>query len=276
MTARKAFVVGWPIKHSRSPLIHRFWLQRYGIDGDYVREAVPPEAIGTFLQNFPEKGFSGGNVTLPHKAAAFRACSATTPVARRLEAVNTLWRDDGTLCGDNTDVYGFVANLDERAPEWRSGSTALVIGAGGASRAVLQALLDARFRSVVVLNRTVGRAEGLAEHFGGSVSADGLDRLADVLADADLVVNATSASLHDGPAFDIPWRVARRSAVVTDLVYVPLITQFLGGARAEGLKTVDGLGMLLHQAVPGFERWFGVRPAVDAELRDHVAADIEE
>jgi shikimate dehydrogenase len=275
MTAPKAFVVGWPIKHSRSPLIHRFWLKRYGIEGDYVREAVPPDTFEAFLENFPEEGFVGGNVTLPHKEAAFRVCVTATPVARRLEAVNTLWREGERLCGDNTDAYGFAANLDERAPEWRHGSTALVIGAGGASRAVLQALIDAKFKSVVVLNRTLSRAEGLAKHFAGPVSAGGLDRLSEVLATADLIANATSAALHDGTGLDIPWSAAKRSAIATDLVYVPLVTPFLSGAREARLKIVDGLGMLLHQAVPGFERWFGVRPAVDAALRDHVAADIK-
>jgi shikimate dehydrogenase len=275
MTAPKAFVVGWPIKHSRSPLIHRFWLKRYGIQGDYVREAVPLDTIDKFLENFSDEGFVGGNVTLPHKEAAFRACATATPVARRLEAVNTLWREGEKLYGDNTDAYGFAANLDERAPEWRSGSTALVIGAGGASRAVLQALIDAKFQSVVVLNRTLSRAEGLARHFAGPVIAGGLDRLPEVLATADLIVNATSAALHDAAGLDVPWRLAKRSAIATDLVYVPLVTPFLSGASEAGLKIVDGLGMLLHQAVPGFERWFGVRPAVDAALRDHVAADIK-
>ena len=272
---RKAFVVGWPIAHSRSPRIHRFWLQRHGIDGGYFPEAVPPEAIEAFLKGFADKGYVGGNVTLPHKEAAFRASVVTTPIAQRLEAVNTLWLDDDRLCGDNTDAYGFTANLDDRAPRWRRGSNALVIGAGGASRAVIYALIDAGFKSVVVLNRTVARAESLARHFGQPVSAGGLDRLEEAISEADLIVNATSAGLHDGEGFVIPWAAAKRSAVATDLVYVPLVTPFLQGAREDGLEIVDGLGMLLHQAVPGFERWFGVRPSVDAELRDHIVADLK-
>lgn len=275
MTAPKAFVIGWPIKHSRSPLIHRFWLKRYGIDGDYVREAVEPEAIAAFLQNFGARGFVGGNVTLPHKEAAFRACAVRTPVAQRLEAANTLWLEAGKLCGDNTDVYGFAANLDERAPEWRSGGTALVIGAGGASRAVLQALIDASFKSVVVLNRTIARAEMLARQFGAPVSAGGLGELVDALPNADLIVNATSAGLHDEARLFLPWASAKKTAIAADLIYVPLVTPFLADASKAGLKAVDGLGMLLHQAVPGFERWFGIRPTVDAELRDLVAADIK-
>ena len=272
---RRAFVAGWPIAHSRSPRIHRFWLKRYGIDGDYFPEAVAPDAITAFLQNFAEKGYVGGNVTLPHKQAAFRASAVTTPIAGRLEAANTLWLEDGRLHGDNTDAYGFTANLDERAPDWRRGSRALVIGAGGASRAVLQALIDASFKSVVVLNRTPARADALAAHFGGPVLAGGMDRLTDVLPDSDLIINASSAGLHDGESVFIPWASANRRAVATDLTYVPLITPFLRGASGSGLAIADGLGMLLHQAVPGFERWFGVRPTVDAELREHIAVDLK-
>jgi shikimate dehydrogenase len=271
---RQAFVVGWPIAHSRSPRIHRFWLKRHGIDGDYVAEAVAPDAIDAFLESFVEKGYVGGNVTLPHKEVAFRACAETTPVARRLEAVNTLWLERGRLLGDNTDVYGFSANLDDRVPEWRRGSAALVLGAGGASRAVLQALIDAKFKRIVVLNRTIGRATALADHFGRPVSAGGLDDLTMAVADADLIVNATSAGLHDERSLEVPWREASPHAIVTDLVYVPLVTPFLEGAAAAGLTIADGLGMLLHQAVPGFERWFGTRPSVDAELRDHIVADL--
>ena len=275
MSARKAFVVGWPIAHSRSPRIHRFWLKRHGIDGDYLPEAVPPDGIEAFLSDFAAKGYVGGNVTLPHKEAAFRACKVTTPVAFRLEAANTLWLEGGRLNGDNTDAYGFTANLDDSAPEWRQGSTALVIGAGGASRAVMQALIDADYKTVSLANRTVARAEALAKHFGKPVSAIGLDQLDRAVPEADLIVNATSAGLHDDGALDVSWRTAKKSAIATDLIYVPLVTPFLRDANAVGLKIVDGLGMLLHQAVPGFERWFGVRPVVDAELRDHIVADIK-
>jgi shikimate dehydrogenase len=271
---RLAFVAGWPIAHSRSPLIHRFWLKRHGIDGDYRAEAIPPEAAADFFAGVAVRGYVGGNVTLPHKEAAFAACASATPVARRLEAANTLWLENGRLCGDNTDAYGFAANLDERAPQWRDGRTALVIGAGGASRAVLLALGEAGYASVVVLNRTPERAAALARHFGAPVSAGGLDRLSELVPQADLIVNATSAGLHDGKALDVPWGLAGRTAIATDLVYVPLVTPFLHAAAENGLTIVDGLGMLLHQAVPGFERWFGTRPKVDAGLRDLVAADL--
>ncbi len=274
MSASKAFVVGWPIAHSRSPLIHRFWLRRNGIAGDYVAEAVPRDAIDAFLAGFRERGYLGGNVTLPHKEAAYRAASVLTPVAEKLEAANTLWLASGRLHADNTDVYGFAANLDERAPAWRNGKKALVIGAGGAARAVLQALLDSEFSEIALLNRTPARAEALARHFGGLIQAGGLKALPDALSQADLVVNATSAELHDAGELVVPWAVAKTGAVVTDLVYVPLMTPFLQSARSQGLTVVDGLGMLLHQAAPGFERWFGVRPNVDEELRALVVADL--
>ena len=274
MTPRQAFVVGWPVAHSRSPLIHRFWLERHGIDGAYRREAVPPEGIGAFLASLLERGFVGGNVTLPHKEAAFRACAEVTDVASKLGAVNTLWHDRGRLCGDNTDVYGFTANLDERAPDWRSGSTALVLGAGGAARGVIQALLAAGLQTVTVLNRTPERAAALAAQFGPSVRAAGLDALDRLLPDAGLIVNATSAGMEGAGALALDWSRAQAGAIATDIVYVPLITPFLRGASERGLAAVDGLGMLLHQAVPGFERWFGVRPRVDAELRSRVEADL--
>jgi shikimate dehydrogenase len=273
MTAENAFVVGWPIAHSRSPLIHRFWLKRYGIAGDYRAEAVPPEEIDAFLASFRARGYRGGNVTLPHKEAAFRACASLTPVAERLEAANTLWLEGATLCGDNTDAYGFAANLDASVKDWR-GENALVLGAGGASRAVLHALIEAGFGRIDLLNRTPSRAEALAAHFGPTVRAGGLDAIAERLPRADLVVNATSAGLHDDAALAVDWRLARREAIATDLVYVPLVTPFLAAAAEHRLRIVDGLGMLLHQAVPGFERWFGVRPEVDAALRDLVVADL--
>ena len=178
------------------------------------------------------------------------------------------------LHADNTDAYGFTANLDDRAPGWRRSRTALVIGAGGASRAVLHALIEAGLGRILLLNRTIERAELLARHFGGAVHTAGLDRLAEALKEADLVVNATSAGLHDGADLDVPWDMAKESAIATDLVYVPLLTSFLAGAKEQGLAIVDGLGMLLHQAAPGFERWFGVRPIVDEDLRAAVVADI--
>jgi shikimate dehydrogenase len=271
---KAAFVLGWPAKHSRSPLIHRFWLDRLGIEGDYRKEPVPPEAVDGFLRSFAERGYVGGNVTLPYKEAALAACAELTPVAARLGAANTLWREDGRLCGDNTDLYGFACNLDDRAPTWRAGAHALVIGAGGASRAILLALQQAGLARITLLNRTLARAEALAAHFGAPVEAASLSELARILPRADLIVNATSAGMDGEGGLAIDWDLARPDAIAADIVYVPLLTPFLLQAGDRGLKIVDGLGMLLHQAVPGFERWFGERPVVDAELRAHIIADL--
>lgn len=274
MNPPTAFIAGWPVAHSRSPLIHRFWLAQHGIDGDYVRAPVAPEGLDAFLATIGAAGYVGGNVTVPHKQAALQSCDEVTATARRLGAVNTVWLDGGRLWGDNTDVHGFAANLDARLPRWRNGAAALVIGAGGASRSVVGALLEAGFADIVVLNRTAERAHAIAADFGSPVRGGALQRLADELGAADLVVNATAAGMGDAAALEIDWRAARPDAIATDIVYVPLRTAFLRGAAARGLAVVDGLGMLLHQAVPGFERWFGVRPVVSDELRRRVAADI--
>ena len=277
MSCPKAFVLGWPVAHSRSPLIHGFWLRRYGIDGEYRPEAVRPEDVQAFLQSIQQNRLAGGNVTIPHKEAAFQACRERTATAQDIGAVNTLWLRDGRLCGDNTDAYGFSANLDEYAPAWRQGRSALVLGAGGAARAVVYAVLAAGFDRVWVLNRTVERAAALVHDLGAQARAGSFDLLPDLLPTADLVVNtvpgAGVAAGQGGLAVD--WSVARSSAIATDIVYVPLLTPFLAGASRRGLKVVDGIGMLLHQAVPGFERWFGRRPEVDAELRSLVVADLE-
>ena len=270
---RTAFVVGWPVKHSRSPLIHRFWLRRHGLAGDYQLKAVAPAEIESFFRSAAEK-FVGGNVTLPHKEAAFRACRKLTPVAERLAAANTLWRENGEWSGDNTDVYGFTSSLDAACREWRKGSRALIIGAGGASRAAIFAFLEAGFASVTVANRTLARAEALQEQFGLRVRPLSIDSVNEALSDADVIVNASSAALEGEVKVPMDWRTARPSAIATDLTYVPLVTPFLREAARHGIRTVDGLGMLLHQAVPGFERWFGVRPTVDDDLRALVVADL--
>jgi len=274
---RKACVTGWPVAHSRSPAIHRFWLARHGIEGDYVAYPVEPAEAEHFYRNFQASGFVGANVTLPHKEIAAHAAAHKMPAAERLGAANTLWLEEGELLADNTDGIGFLASLDQGAPGWseRTGR-ALVIGAGGATRAVLDALVSRGVPRIDLLNRTEARARDLAAFFADArISPGGLEKLGEALRQADLVVNATSAGLHGAPALDIPWEMARPGALATDLVYVPLKTRFLAGAEAAGLATVDGLGMLLHQAVPGFERWFGVRPEVDEALRAHILADLE-
>ena len=269
-----ACVIGWPVGHSRSPLIHRYWLKRYRLAGDYVAKPVPPDAIDTFLRRFAASGFIGGNVTIPHKEAAFRAAAEASPVATALQAANTLWLADGVLHADNTDCHGFLANLDRHAPGWDCAGPAIVFGAGGAARAVIHALVGRRFDPVIVLNRTLARAEAIADHFGPPVIAAPLTDAARFVPDANLFVNTTSAGMDGAPPLTIDWRGAGAEAIATDIVYTPVQTPFLRAAADHGLKTIDGLGMLLHQAAPGFERWFGVRPAVDEALRQLVLADI--
>ncbi|HYY84799.1 MAG TPA: shikimate dehydrogenase [Beijerinckiaceae bacterium] len=272
-----AFVVGHPIKHSRSPLIHGHWLRRYGIEGSYERVDVPPQAIAAFLNSLAERGFRGGNVTIPHKEAAYRLAGELTDRARRLEAVNTVWLDDGRLHGDNTDILGYVAHLDQTlGTGWEAGiDSALVLGAGGAARAVVAGLLDRGVGRIVVANRTLARAEEIVALAPPRVAAAGWADLGKHMAAANLLVNTTSLGMAGQPPLDLNLEPMRAGAVVSDIVYVPLETPLLADARRRHLRTVDGLGMLLHQAVPGFERWFGVRPEVTAELRALVVANIE-
>ena len=270
----RAFIVGWPVAQSRSPLIHGHWLKLHGLAGSYERIAVPPEEIDDFLARLPASGLVGGNVTVPHKEAAFRIASERDEVALATGAVNTLWIEAGKLCATNTDAPGFLANLDDRAAGWDADpGVAVVLGAGGAARAVVWGLLRRGF-AVRIVNRTLGRAEELAARFRVGASAHGFDELPRLLAEASLLVNTTSLGMvgKDDLAIDLGPLPDR--ALVTDAVYVPLVTPLLAAAEARGLRTVDGLGMLLHQAVGGFERWFGVRPTVTEELRALILADI--
>ncbi len=270
----RAFVVGWPIAHSRSPLIHGHWLETRRLAGSYEKIAVPPEAIEDFLARLPVSGFVGGNVTVPHKEAAFRIVAETDAVARATGAVNTLWIDGGRICGANTDGPGFLANLDASAEGWdRSGGTAVVLGAGGAASAVAWGLASRGF-AVRLVNRTLARAVALAARLGRSVTAHPWSEVERLLAEARLLVNTTSLGMVGKDPLDLDLAPLSADALVTDIVYVPLETPLLAAARARGLATVDGLGMLLHQAVPGFERWFGVRPEVTPELRDLILADM--
>ncbi|WP_128290461.1 shikimate dehydrogenase [Afifella aestuarii] len=273
---RRACVTGWPVSHSRSPLIHGLWIKRYNIEGDYSARPVSPQEAVSFYGAFASSGYVGANVTVPHKEVACAAATTCCGAAERLGVANTLWLEDGRVVADNTDGIGFLASLDQAAPKWSEKTEcALIVGAGGASRAVIDALVQRGVGRVELLNRTEARAREVAERFPGKVRAFGLDALSARLSSADLVINATSAGLA-GAELLVPWERAKDSAIVTDLTYVPLQTPFLRGAASVGLTTVDGLGMLLHQAVPGFERWFGVRPVVDAELRDIVVADLIE
>ena len=272
--SRRAFVCGHPIAHSRSPKIHGFWLEKYGISGRYGAVDVSPEHFPAFLRGFPRDGYAGGNVPIPHKEDAFRLVDRRDEAAEAIGAVNTLWVEDGTICGGNTDWYGFAANLDDHAPGWDIVGPALVLGAGGAARGIVHALQKRGFSDIRIANRTVSRSRQLADHFGAGVSAHPLEATPELMRDAGLLVNTTSLGMHGEQ--DLPGDLSAlpASAVVADIVYVPLETPLLAAARRCGLKTVDGLGMLLHQAVPGFERWFGTRPEVDAALRERIVADL--
>ena len=273
----RAFVAGHPVGHSRSPLIHGHWLGTFGIDGSYERVDVAPGAFPDFLRGLRDHGYVGGNVTLPHKEAAFRLVDELTEAARRLGAVNTVWlAPDGRLVGHNTDGLGFTASLDEQAgPDWeREVATALVLGAGGAARAVVAALLDRGLRAVAVANRTETRAQDLVALDPARVRAVAWPLLGPALREAGLLVNTTQLGMDGQPPLDVDPGALPDAAIVADIVYVPLETPLLAAARRRGLRTVDGLGMLLHQAVPGFAAWFGRTPRVDTVLRARIEADL--
>lgn len=273
-TQRKAGVMGWPVDHSRSPALHGFWLKTYGLDGGYLRLPVPPEDLGRALGELHGKGFAGVNLTVPHKEAALRFMDDLTPEARRIGAVNTVFvAGDGRLRGANTDAYGFIANLRAGAPSYAPvAGPAVVLGAGGAARAVCVALQDAGAAEIRLVNRTQARAEGLARDLGGAVVPVPWPDLAAALADAALLVNTTTLGMSGQPPLMIDLGPLPPAAVVNDIVYVPLETPLLAAARARGNPVVDGLGMLLYQAQPGFAGWFGVRPEVTPALRAHVLA----
>ena len=273
---KRACVVGWPIEHSRSPLIHGYWLERHGIDGDYVRRPVKPEEAEVFFRDLPGQGFVGCNVTVPHKEAAFRAAARPDAAARSVAAANTLWLEDGVLCASNTDIYGFVHSLDDQTPGWdKTGLPAAVMGAGGAARGVIRGLLDRGIREIRLANRSGERAEALADSFGGSVRIFDWESRSNMLISCGLAVNTTTLGMEGQSSLDVDLSGLFDSAVVTDIVYSPLETDLLRRARGMGLRVADGLGMLLHQAVPGFEKWFGVRPEVTPELRSLIVADLQ-
>ena len=271
---KAACVIGWPVEHSRSPLIHNYWLTRYGISGEYRRELVPPEEFPSFVRSLAARGYVGANVTLPHKEAAL-ALTSPDDRARAVGAANTLWLDDNVLRSTNTDVEGFLDNLDSSAPGWdRDRSKAVVLGAGGAARAVIYGLLARGVERLVLINRTRDRAELLAAQFGRHVQTEGWDSLAGALIGASLVVNTTSLGMSGQPDLIVDLSPLPDQAVVADLVYVPVRTALIAAAQARGLRIADGLGMLLHQAVRGFTLWFGRRPEVTAELRALLEADL--
>lgn len=268
-----ACLIGWPAAHSRSPLIYHYWLRTLGIEGGYNIEAVPPEGFAEFVLHLSARGFVGANVTIPHKE---RALALSTPDARArgVGAANTLWFANGELRSTNTDVEGFINNLDASAPGWDAASEAVVLGAGGAARAVVFGLIDRGIKQVHLVNRTIDRACALADQFGEAVHPAAWDSVGALLPRVGLLVNTTSLGMHGQPPLEIDVGLLPSAAVVADLVYVPLRTPLLAAAEARGLKTADGLGMLLHQAVRGFELWFGRRPQVTPELRALVEADL--
>jgi shikimate dehydrogenase len=269
--ARLAGVIGWPVAHSRSPRLHGFWLERHGIDGVYLPLPVRPEDFDTAVRGLVASGFAGANVTIPHKEAAFAVCDEVDPFARTAGAVNTLLFQDGRIIGRNTDGIGFLENLRQHGIDPAAGP-ALLLGAGGAARAIAAAL-RASGVAVTLMNRTAERAEALAEAVPGCRIAS-WDVRDDALADHALIVNTTSLGMTGHGALTLDLDRAASTAAVSDIVYVPLETPLITAARARGLKTAPGLGMLLHQAVPGFAAWFGVTPVVDDALHDFVAADL--
>jgi shikimate dehydrogenase len=273
---RRACVIGWPIEHSRSPSIHSYWLKHYKIDGSYSTEAVRPEELADFLATLAAKGYAGANVTLPHKEEALRLADSVEAAARAIGAANTLWRDEaGKLHADNTDAYGFMTNLKQQAPGWNDKKRpVIVLGAGGAARAVLYGLIEAGVGKILLLNRSRDRAEMLAKRFGPKVEVRDWSEREKALKGGALLVNTTSLGMIGKPPLDLDLAALPKDAVVADIVYNPLETQLLAAAWARGNRVVDGLGMLLYQAVPGFERWFGLRPEVTPELRKQVEATL--
>jgi shikimate dehydrogenase len=266
--------MGHPVAHSRSPMIHGYWLRTLGIPGAYELKDLTPEAFPDFVTHLAANGYVGGNVTVPHKEAAFRLVDRRDEAAEAVGAVNTLWLENGRLLGGNSDTHGFVANLDDRAPGWDvPGGRAVILGAGGAARSAAYALA-ARGLAVAVVNRTVERAHKLAQDFRPRVSGHGFDALPRLLPEADVLVNCTSLGMTGKPPLEVDLARLKPAAVVYDVVYVPLETDLLAAARARGHRVVDGLGMLLQQAGFGFRRWFGGDPRVTPELRALVEADI--
>ncbi len=274
--ARLAGVMGWPVDHSLSPRLHGYWLEANGIDGAYLPLAVAPEHFAQALRVLALLGFRGVNITVPQKEAALDVVDVADPLARRIGAVNTITvRSDGTLEGTNTDAYGFTEQLKATVPDWQaSGGPAVIIGAGGAARAICVGLLDAGVAEIRIVNRTLARAEALATAVGEPVRVVAWTGRANAVGDAALVVNTTTLGMTGQPALDLEAASINDDAVVCDIVYAPLQTPLLRAAAGRGLRTVGGLGMLIHQARPGFEAWFGVAPEITDDLRAFLAADL--
>ena len=271
-----AGVMGWPVAHSRSPLIHNYWLRKYGLAGSYVQLAVQPEQLTTALSGLATQGFKGCNVTIPHKVEALKLMGDVDTVARRVGAVNTVVvQADGSLKGMNTDGFGYIQSLLDAQPSWRADTgPVVVLGAGGAARAVVLALCDRGAKEIRLINRTPDKAEAMAAEFGPHVKAVLWEQRHTSLQNAALLVNTTSQGMHGNPPLDLDLSALPLTALVSDIIYVPLETPLLLAARARGNPTVGGLGMLLNQARPAFEAWFGVLPEVTPELRRLVEATL--
>ncbi len=275
---KKACVIGWPVRHSRSPLVHGYWLEKYAIRGAYEKVEVKPHDLGGFLENLQESGFVGCNVTVPHKEAAFALADVVSAEARAVGAANTLWLEEGRLHASNTDIYGFMTHLSESAPHWKdSNRPVMVLGAGGAARGIIYGLLKAGIGELRLANRTRQKAEELAaglKDMRERINIVDWEERGTALKEAGLLVNTTSLGMDGQPPLELSLEHLRADGVVADIVYSPLRTPLLRAAREKGCRTVDGLGMLLHQAVPGFHQWFGKKPAVTTELRNLVIADL--
>ena len=271
-----ACVIGWPIGHSRSPLIHNYWLNKYGIDAVYEIQPVEAHKVAEFISGLPSSRFIGCNVTIPHKETVFEAVVNVDRIARRLGAVNTIYLRNDTICGTNTDGEGFVASLERAHPAFRlENKTAIVIGAGGAAKAIIGTLLDGKAGTIGIINRTRTRTQNLQKLFGSRVFEVTGANADNELKKCELLVNTTSLGMEGQPPLEQDLESLNPSALVADIVYAPLETAFLQRARNRGNPTLGGLGMLLHQAVRGFELWFGVKPEVTAELYELVAADVQ-
>lgn len=272
----QAGVIGWPVEHSLSPRLHGYWLEKHGIDGTYVPMAVAPDAFKNYLTKLHLEGITGVNITVPHKEAALKAVATLDENARRIGSVNTITvQETGELHGSNTDGFGFMENLKDGVPEWTPElGPVIVLGAGGAARAVVVTLIDAGVVELRLVNRTKERAQKLAGELGPPVVVTDWDKRAKALADAALLINTTTLGMTGKESLTLDLGSLPPTAVVYDIVYVPLITPLLKRAKERGHPVIDGLGMLLHQARPGFRRWFGVDPEVTDDLRTHVLKGI--
>ncbi len=273
-TFKFAGVLGWPVAHSRSPVIHNFWIREHGLQAAYGLFPVKSDALDDAVRGLRSLGIAGCNVTIPHKVAIMSLLDVVDPLARRMGAVNTVVAgSDGALTGYNFDGYGYLQSLRDAKPDWRATDGPItVLGAGGAARAVVLSLLDEGASRIRLLNRTRGKAEALAAEFGAAVEVHDWSVRAEAIADVALLINTTNQGMHGQPALDLPLNRLPRSALVSDVIYIPLETPLLAAARARGNVTVNGLGMLLNQARRGFELWFGVKPSINAALRAALAA----